>query len=384
MNLDIKQLATASLIVASGCASVQTRTVDQDDMILSSHKETRRLRTVMADVQQDGTNLSLTAHKACRVQWMQNVQRTTVTENYNATPEVDYLLGVFGAAAVVTGAVMVVDAKNMYPNDENSRQYNPHTQGEAQLGGGVLIGTGSVMMLIPIVDAARASGEETTVTEHTNPGDVVKKKTPCRNGAVAGAEVKGRVNGNKFSMGETDEDGALSFDLSRIPLDVVGDAETIEIAIGGKTVGKASAEPIRARRDAAIEERAFARAKSCEDPQTSSDCEAASEYLQRFPEGKHADEVKMMRRRAQRRLAELKDEEAWRYANTECSHGTEVCLLNYKSAFPEGAHVEEAEERLEEIKRKERQQNCAARCANLCGTDRGCIKECRKREAPCR
>jgi hypothetical protein len=163
MHLSGFSTANLMLSVATlgmGCATVQYRDVRTTDKPVGKVVKEVPKKGAAAEVRQSGSTVVLTVAQACDRQEFRNVARTVDQEAFNASPTADYVA--LGAGILLAGAGVgtYVDAPNVYPKDENSRQYNPIGPGPAKAMGIGSMAAGGTLLLIPIIDAVRAAGTE--------------------------------------------------------------------------------------------------------------------------------------------------------------------------------------------------------------------------------
>jgi hypothetical protein len=286
-------VAAVSVTTLVGCARVGTRPSSHSDEALRTVERHVPQEGAFAELDPDGTSVDIQVSDACALQQFEEVRRTHTDERVNETPVVDYTLAVLGAGAAITGAVVLADSGSVYESDETSRQYNPVGKGTAQAIGGITLAAGGIMLTIPIVDAARASGVEKRTTEESVPREALEERVACPRKLRPGRHVVGKVAGEDVELGTTDAQGRLSVDLSSTSIDELQARKNkrMQVFVDGERVGFLSLVPLAKARRRAADEKAWSDADpaACKALAHSEDCRGIERYLEHFPEGRHAE-----------------------------------------------------------------------------------------------
>ncbi len=250
----------------TGCAEIGFQTPVATDKLIRTIQSDTDNGGAVVEVKQTGTTVRLRVSDACDSQESQIVERTTVREAKNNSSTLDWTLAVLSGAAVGTGFGLVANAKRVYPNDDNSRLYNPTGPDSARVYGYTFIAVGAALLAVPIVDAIRANQSQTEVDRLTVPSRDISMGHACPRRRLSAAAVSTVLTEAIPLLGRTDKYGRLSVDLDRvIDVDAVLPAtqETIPILVNGKALGALEIGPLRALR----EERAGAKTGAVAFPQ---------------------------------------------------------------------------------------------------------------------
>ncbi len=293
-------LCAAMAATVMGCADITMRTVDTQTEVLSRRQHVIAGRSVKVRSRIDGTTLFLQTNQGCDLVEMEDVRVTEIREADEDLTEEFTVLGL-ATLPLATGIIMLVDAPNVYGDERNSAQYNPVGPEGAYAGGTVLTAVGGIMALVPIIELLRvaAAGEVTTSTS-SREGAVISSDVPCSaESRPVRTSVVLRVGARNLSTQGTDHNGYLELDLAKaIPHEVAKKAVSVEVIVAGKVVGELDIGPIL---DAQIEaQRAEDEAvwqtvesATCRQPGAadSNACASVRSYLNRFPDGAHAQEA---------------------------------------------------------------------------------------------
>ncbi len=347
------------VLLGQACTPVGQRPpVNQDRLIRAEPVQVPALGGV-AEVEQEGTRLTITVSRACNIRQGRLVDRTTRVESYNQMPALDWLLVGAGAVSIGTGGILLADARNTYPDDRQSRTYNATGPATEKLYGYTMIGAGILAGTVAIVDAIRASGS-TETRERTNvPGEIERWGVACRNTLLVNQEIVGVAAGQSFALGKTDASGELELDLAQVvPASIVipGSGARLEIRIQGNVSGQVGLRPLYLQREqAAFREAAVA---ACANPIKADACEGVKKFILNYPDGPHAKEARAALAGSHARLGDLADEHNWSALKLdECTKQEyetpdeirRACgpVGWYLDAFPKGHNVKEARQALE-------------------------------------
>lgn len=307
--------------------------------------------------------LVVEASHVCDTVTRSEVETTAVRDRYNADATTTWAMGLAGVAATAAGTAILVDSRNVYPNDETSRTYNPTGQDKAVLWGSALTATGVALATVAIVDAFRAQGEETHVSSASRDGTPEKRGT-CTNAPLVGATIMGSAigSGAKYRLGFTGDDGRLKVDLASVlPDDFDWSRRRLEVLVETQVVGEVDLAATFARREAAAWD--VLPIASCKNPEESTSCDPVREFMQTYPDGAHTAEAKALLEEMEPTLQDLYSRETWaglsiaqcRNRAFETSTDGEVACIpvrEFLNAYPNGAHSEEAGAILKEAEKR--------------------------------
>jgi hypothetical protein len=256
----VRAAAVGLAVLSAGCATIGLEApVTHDQRLKSFHIEVPLEGEAVVEVEQVGTDVVLDAKKTCRVEDRRSVRRTTTQERTNAAPGVDWVYGIAGGVATGLGTGVIVDAQlNVAPTQQISQSYNPIGPTNATLIGVALAAAGVGMLVVPIVDATRASGSEEKVDVLDLKGEVIEARKPCFKGALESKVVTGRFmiarrtkyehvdEPKSVDLGTTNGDGQLEIDLTDAATDAdpSANASDMTLLIDGVEVGKVDLTPL--------------------------------------------------------------------------------------------------------------------------------------------
>lgn len=333
------------------CATVGLSEARNEDVPLKSgRQEVPRETGAVARVTQAGSELTVAVARVCDIRETRTVRRTARRDRVNSTPAVDWVLGGLGVAAIGAGAGVYVDASNVHARDESARQYNPVGPDNARLLGGGLVVTGAALATVAVVDMVRTSGEEAETTVVELPGETVDRGVPCKGRPLVGVEVALGLGGGKpVAVGRTDETGRLTVKLDEALQNSVLSGTKVPVLVGGKKAGEISVRPLRL----ALEEAAWKDLykEGCTNPQSLDACKPVEDFLQRYPDGKHAQEARVLLGEAAPALQRRRDAEAWKGVDLDaCAKPKDLssvetacaAVRKYLDEFPAGEHADVA------------------------------------------
>lgn len=396
MTKQLSPLLLVLTLASVGCVAIGQRPAVNQDRELRRHTEVEvPAEGGSADIKLEGMQLTVTASRACDIRQDRVVDRTATAENYNRAPAITWALAGAGVASVAGGVVLLVDAGSTYPNDTAARTYNETGPGKERLYGYALIGTGALLGTIAIVDAIRASGETVKRGEATVPGKVVKQGVRCTNQPLVDAGVTGRVLDEAFPLGRTNMKGLLDVDLDTVVPDSVVSrgGSKLAVDVAGEPVGTVDIGRYVADR----ETRAFRQADldSCRTPKATGSCDSVRRFLQTFPAGAHAKEAKQVLDGAKAKLTQLEDDDRWSHLDlAACSDkkfdtpeevvGACVPLWRYLEDFPQGRHADDVrkafnagEARGQRLASEQRKEQEAAEKKAAEAERRQCVAQCK-------
>jgi hypothetical protein len=194
----------------------------------------------------DGTRLLLHTTRRCDRVQMEQVERTEIREPDEDLTEEAVVLGL-STIPLTLGIVMLVDAPNVYQDDQNARQYNPVGPDGAYVGGVVLTSIGGLLALVPMIELARiASGGDERESIETRRGATMETGVPCEAPArPVNARVVLRVGGYDVTTVGTDHDGLMDIDLAAaIPPEIARKAVVVQVIVDDQLIGELDIGPV--------------------------------------------------------------------------------------------------------------------------------------------
>ena len=302
-------LAGAALLLAAsslGCAKMDygPRTLVDETVVRTRH-QLLDSSDARATVKQTRTEIRVTATPLCDLVEQKEIRRTYAQEKENKAIVPELVLLSLGAVPAGLGVAFLLDSKNVYENDRHARLYNASGKSGAVAGGAVLLAWGVAFMAVPLVDFARSVGsreDEETITEE---GQRIRKGVPCPTaGPAAFRFISGRVQGDTFALGRTDNAGVLAADLVQVVPPRIFESTpspmSMEVLIDGAVVGTVSLAGVgeiqvrdRYQLDAAAWSEVDVIACRSASPERPA-CDAVRAYMQRFPNGERRDEARKL------------------------------------------------------------------------------------------
>jgi hypothetical protein len=298
----------------------------------------------VASVRQDGAIAWLRLDHACDTVEKRILAVRTTRERHNDWAALDWAMLGGGVALGTLGAATIVDANDVYGSQKDQRTFNSVGQTNARLAGAGIAVVGAALIVIPTIDAIRASGS--TVTESTEPepaGKTIAAGVACKGEPVHGLAVRGRIwdgggslelfasepelarksgdrssGRNDIDLGTIDIPGRLTIDLASVDSErwLLGSrGDRLDVMVGTQRVASLDLDPARA----AIDDRHWeaSAASQCADPRSLTACDGVAAYLRQLPDGKHAGEARGLTLAARPKLAALKDHADWGAARSE-------------------------------------------------------------------
>jgi len=249
-------------------------------------------------VHQEGTSVRFDAFRKCGTSEVRTVRVEKHSNRVNESPGVDWLAGIAGGAAVVTGSAFLIDSGNVHEDDTSSRTYNEYGRSTAKtLGFGLLAG-GVALSAIPVIDAVRASGSttQTDEEERTSEPDFSNAKRCTRDAAVAGQKLILRTSRGRMVLGRTGDDGSLSGDLARVVnpdrYRALGMPDRVEVVNDdGAVLGEIDLRAVGVFHDNAAWEAVTTSEDDCRTSLVDSKCADVVKYVSEHPAGKHVSEA---------------------------------------------------------------------------------------------
>ncbi len=302
-------LAGAALLLAAsslGCAKMGygPRTL-ADETVLRTRHQLLDSSDPQTTLKQSGTEIRVTAMQLCDLVEQKEIRRTYAQEKENKALVPELVLLSLGAVPAGLGVAFLVDSKNVYENDRHARLYNPSGKSGAVAAGFVLLAWGAAFMAVPLVDFARTGGSKEDKETVTEEGERIRRGVPCPSARPAEFRViSGRVPGDTFALGRTDDAGVFAADLVQVVPSRIFESSrppaSMEVLIGSAVVGTASlarVAEIQVRDRHLLDAAAWSEVDVIACRSASPDrpaCDAVRAYMQRFPNGERRDEARQL------------------------------------------------------------------------------------------
>lgn len=303
-------------------------------------------------VSQDGLRVSVRVAEHCNVLRIDKIERTTIRKHQNLTPQNDWWAGIGGAALIAAGAVAIAKPATMQPKDGSA------SVEEVRGGGYVMVGLGALLVAVPVIDYVRAQREAVHTVERVDePGPLVQHDIRC-GAPPEGTELTGRdPQGRTISLGRTDRRGVVSANLDEVVPTAWAFSKDARLAVhlAERQLGEVALAELYAHREAAAWQ--LAESNTCRTSLDATACDAQAAYVSRFPEGTHVAEARQAIEdaRARRRIAA--DDAAWALLDTRACRtpakndptiieGACAPIERYLAEYPDGLHAETAREAL--------------------------------------
>lgn len=347
------------------CATIGMSHTHTTERVVRSEPERVETQEPVAELRKEGDRGVVTVRQKCDVYSRDRIEVTKHSEAKNRSSKLDWGMGITGGLATGIGALMLADAKNVYPSDTSSRTYNSYGPADARNTGYVFLGLGGALLAVTAIDVIRAQGTSKDVGFDTRRG--ARMKESCNGPPVAGARVVaqfeyGSAKEKTSLLGVTDADGRLAIDVAR--LDVPSKecglenrpfGEFVSVIFDGNIVGQAGLDPAykrwieqRRRSDASLVASAEAEQEAC---RTQDSCEKIKQYLH--------DETCYDSPEKRQRIAAFYDDASWEKSRSkECASSLykTSCsgVLSYVASFPSGRHAEDGRSLIADWKRRRR------------------------------
>jgi uncharacterized membrane protein YgcG len=269
-----------------------------------------------------------------------------VSEHKNDAPQNDWWAGIGGAVLVGVGALAIVNPTTVQSSTSDL------SDKEARGVGYAFVGTGALLLAVPVIDYFRAHREAARTVERVEvPGPIVQRNVRCGPSA-AGKEVLARYpGGQEVSLGRTDARGMLEVSLDDAtppgwPLPKDGVA-TLHVDKGD--LGDVSLAALYRVREVAAWR--LADSSACGTGLEEEACSSYAKYALGYPQGEHAAEAKLVldAAAARRRLAaeeasfvalDLRACRTPAVAEMEAIETACGPLTQHLTDFPDGQHLE--------------------------------------------
>ncbi len=176
--------ALALLAAATGCARISLGEPEVSRTVIRSEDRVEVATTPQVRLTQDETRLTVLAGYPCAEQQYDTVRVVETRKRLNDPPGRDWAIGIGAVAVVGTGAGFLIDAESVHADETDGRTYNPYGPTPARVVGGMLLGIGAGLLVIPVVDAVRASGSETRASTKVEASSVRRRRSPARLGKL--------------------------------------------------------------------------------------------------------------------------------------------------------------------------------------------------------
>ena len=320
--------------------------------------EHRSIRNGSSDgiVNQDGLHVSVRVAEHCNVLRIDKIERTTIREHQNLTPQNDWWAGIGGTVLIAAGAVAIAKPATLQPKDGSASLEDVRGTGY------VMVGLGALLAAVPVIDYVRVHREaEHKVERVEEPGPLVQRDVRC--GVPAeGTELTSRdPKGRTISLGRTDRRGVVTANLD----DVVPTAwafskdARLGVYLDDKALGELALTELYAHREAAAWQ--LAESNACRTSLDATACDAQAAYVRQFPDGPHAAEARQWIEDASARRRVAADDAAWAQLDTRACRTPAkndptiieaACapIEQYLAEHPDGLHAETARETLRPAK----------------------------------
>lgn len=380
-----RSLVLLLCLVAPGCVQIGQREPVHQDRLIRTEEGESPAEGVFAETQISGTKLTLIATKSCDLTQVKVVDRTTTIESFNESPNTSWMIAGTGAVAIGLGASMMGGAVQTAPEHPTKDR----NTGIALTAGGV------AMVTAAVIDAIRASATTTSNEEVKLPGAKVKQGVACSDAPAGRLAVTGKLLDDRIvSLGSTDPMGRLTVDLNAaIPGYYLTPHEPMQIAVGDEVVGSVDLSGLVEHR--AAQEFANLDLEPCVHPTKVYSCDHLNRFVGQYPESKEAREVTRVLRASEPLINALVDDEAWaevtasdcgRTDHAEAQQQFVACeaARNYRDQFPSGKHAEEVSKLLDSAKARADKLHLAAQKAEKAEAAKEAGAEKAKCEGQCR
>lgn len=335
----------AVVLALPGCAPMSVGQPVVTDLPRSQEERLVPNGAAKLTFEQRETHVIVQSADLCDAQQFSKIERTTVRGYRNDAPQNDWWAGIGGAVVIGSGVMAAVAPEKVRGSDTDL------TNGDVRASGYALIGIGTALLAIPVIDAIRANREhDRNVTEVVEPGPTSIRNVPCA-GRQRERPIYARYpNGREVPLGETDTAGRLDVNLSNVtPADwVLTSADTVGLFADGQPFGSAALKPLYDEREAVAWR--LAESSGCATSVDVEACKAQEQYVARFPDGPHALIARAAISAAVERQRIAREAEAWKEldlracvkpSKREVAAIEEACapLASYIRAFPDGAHA---------------------------------------------
>lgn len=293
-----------AVLAVSACVDIQKSQLKTEENIIDRKPKVVNSPRFAADVQIKGSILRVVVTPQCSIVEEETVERTEVSDktvNGDARAWMT-ALSIAGALPLMGGTAMLADAPNVYSSDLNGREYNETGQ-EVVIGlGTALAALGLACVLPPMVNALRAVGSTETKTTAQRLGPVVQERVPCNGVVMPTYSVVARFStGHAVPLGGAQPNNEFDVDLRQaLGSTILGmspQPSKVAIWINDKFQGELPTDAIldAARSDRDTQDEAAWKAaepSACE--RSPASCTGVQSYLNRFPNGKHAEDARKL------------------------------------------------------------------------------------------
>ncbi|MGH7329438.1 MAG: hypothetical protein ACREJX_13915 [Polyangiaceae bacterium] len=349
----------------------------------------------LAHVTQDDGKATIRVSHVCSGDQVdfQTIERKSIVESYNRTPQNDWWLGAAGVVLAGIGATMVATPDSFASSDQSTS--NAISSKEARGGGVVFLSLGMVALGIVGVDLIRASHEEQTTTRTRERAGLRASDVACAEIPYVGAHVFGVFRDRQIDLGESGPDASLSIDqTSLVPEATILGATTdgMQLVVDSHPVATLSLKYVIDRFDErrwhAIDPEDL---HACAEEASAARCASLRAYVNAFPSGTHIDEARDAIHKYQ---AALDEQERLRNEALEKEREREQAAADLRAreervriekaehdaavkAAAEEREAAAAEKRREAAKRASNARaECVSKCAETCNGDKECRSQC--------
>lgn len=296
-------LATLAAPGLAGCFEIKNGdTKTAEDVVKSVPKLVPR-GSLTAQLDLDGSKLTIAARQTCALVEIEDVEHTTKTEKKFESGVTGGLvaMGLLGSVPLAGGIAMLADSPKVFDSNHDSRTYNPTGKGAAIALGTLLTTIGTVSVAVPLINAGRVAGSDTSTSTDHREGKTLRAQVACDGSvpATAFSVTAQAPGGPNASLGQTDAQGHMTSDLkvalaswftTGVPPVSAG------IYVNNQFVGEIKVDDLarsvfaeRAQQD----ELAWtqAEAQTCGSLRTEAACARVRAYQTAFPTGRHVEEA---------------------------------------------------------------------------------------------
>jgi hypothetical protein len=369
----------ALALECTGCARIGLREPQpvSERAVSTRVDHEQHIGKVNGSVEQEGTSVKVHVVKTClqNDREMSKVERIQERQHFNETPLNDWYAGVGGGVSLALGLTMIA-APSTFGNSDAT---NPNGLSSKQVtGSGVaLTALGVALLVIPVVDAVRASGAEQRTTVEWVRGPVVRRDIPCKGSPLSDAQLALATTPPVF-LGGTDADGNAEVDLQRVVRDVAPARENVDVLLEGKPIGQIDLTPLAEMRENS--EWTKVDTSGCASEASPEACGSLLLFLRLFPASQHVADADVALTAYR---TKLKAEEAAAAAKAAAEEGARQVRLRAEQVAVQAKAAQEA--RAEQARkyeaesaerRRQAQATCRAKCESACNGDESCGHAC--------
>lgn len=288
----------------AGCFEISHGDTKTAENIVKVEPKVVPRNAFMAKVVLEGPKLTVSARQSCSLVEMQEVEHQSSTEKKFESGVAGGLIamGALGSIPLTGGIIMLADAPKVFSSSHDSRTYNPSGKGAAIAVGTLLTVVGTVSISVPIVNAGRVAGRETTTTTERREGKTLRSGVACEGTPPTSVAVTAQAPGLAASLGQTDQQGNLTVDLKvalaswfQQPVPPVSAGIYVNNQFVSEVNVAELARLIHAEREQQ-DDLTFSQAEpqACASQKNEAACAKIRAYVASFPAGKHIEEAQRL------------------------------------------------------------------------------------------